>query len=73
MARQAMAPLADRIKEAQEASGLANADLARAVGVHLRLLQKWRAGTVTPSMENLAKLSRVLDRPLSWFFEDVAA
>jgi transcriptional regulator with XRE-family HTH domain len=67
-------PVAARIRAAQREAGLTNEQLAREIGVGARLVSKWRAGTVIPSMPNLTKLSHRLNKPLDWFFrEDEAA
>lgn len=58
-----------RLHEAQEAKGLTNEALARELDVSLRLVQKWRQdGRAMPSPGNLARLAKVLDRPMGWFF-----
>lgn len=57
-----------RITEAQANAGLTTEELAREVGLGLRLVQKHRAGDNAPTLENLARYARVLDRPVSWFF-----
>lgn len=61
---------ASRLKRAQADAGLKNEDLARALGVSVRLLQRWRSGRGEPSGANLAALTRVLGRDASWFFAD---
>jgi transcriptional regulator with XRE-family HTH domain len=61
---------ADRLKQAQAEAGLKNEDLARVVGVSVRLLQRWRSGDGEPSGPNLAALTRALGREASWFFAD---
>lgn len=61
----------ERIRQAQGARR--NRDLADAVGIDVRLLQKHKAGDNMPSTENLARYARVLDKPLSYFFGDEAA
>lgn len=75
MARQAerhtvTPPVGRRIREAQSARGLTNDQLAREIDVTVRLVQRWRAGTVVPSLPNLHRLSETLDRPVAWFFTD---
>lgn len=59
-----------RICEAQRERGLTNEELALEVGLGLRLVQKHRAGANAPTLENLARYGRVLDRPVAWFFEE---
>lgn len=45
-------------------------ELAKRVGVGVRLVQKWRAGEVIPSYPNLRALEDALDRPVAWFFSE---
>lgn len=71
--RHSSSPVAGRLRVAQAESGLTNEELAREIGVGLRLLQKWRAGTVEPRYENLQKLAAVLKREVSWFYAVEAA
>lgn len=66
--------LGDRIVEAQEEAGIETVEeLARRVGLSLRLVQKHRAGDNAPSLANLGKYARVLGKPVAWFFEDEKA
>lgn len=44
-------------------------ELARAVGISLRLVQKHLAGDNAPGHENLLRYSRFFGKPVSWFFE----
>lgn len=62
---------AARFKAAQAHTGLTNEALAHAVGVRVRLLQKWRAGTVTPSGGNLIALADVLGCSMESFFTEL--
>jgi transcriptional regulator with XRE-family HTH domain len=61
---------ADRLKQAQSEASLKNEDLAHAVGVSVRLLQRWRSGDGEPNGPNLVALAHVLGRDASWFFAD---
>jgi DNA-binding transcriptional regulator YiaG len=61
---------ASRLREAQAAAWLTNDTLAERVGVKVRLLQKWRAGTVAPSGGNLIALGRALDCHPEFFYVD---
>jgi transcriptional regulator with XRE-family HTH domain len=61
---------AERLKEIQAAGGLTNEALALQVGCSPRLLQKWRAGTVTPSAHYQFALARVLDVSAEDFYTD---
>lgn len=58
----------NRIRLAQAAKGLTTEELAREVGISLRLVQKHRAGDNAPGFDNLAKYGRALDKPIGWFF-----
>lgn len=79
MARQAtcqtvtpVPPVAARIQEAQREKGSTNGEVAAAVGVSVRLFQKWKSSTVTPSYPNLVRLAEYFERPVSWFFSEKA-
>ncbi len=61
---------AARLKQAQSEAELNNEALARMVGVPVRLLQVWRAGTSTPGGENLARLTVALKQDAAWFFSE---
>lgn len=61
------------IRAAQDEAAMTNAELAAAVGVDPRLVQKWKAGTVMPGLPNLVKLARIFECDVSWFFEGIAA
>jgi transcriptional regulator with XRE-family HTH domain len=63
--------IASNLRLAQEGKGLSNQAAADAVGAHVRLYAKWRAGTVTPSSRYLSALADLLtDGDVSWFFVD---
>jgi DNA-binding transcriptional regulator YiaG len=61
---------ASRLREAQAKTGLTNEAVADRVGVKLRLLQKWRAGSVSPSGWNVIALGQVLECPPESFYVD---
>jgi transcriptional regulator with XRE-family HTH domain len=63
-------PIAANLRAAQAAKGITNDDLAREVGVGLRLLQKWRAGDVEPRYGNALKLAAVLDISVADLYAD---
>lgn len=66
--------IGDRIKEAQTEAGFETTeDLARALGISLRLVQKHRAGDNAPSYATLARYAQVLGKPMSWFLEERVA
>lgn len=64
-------PFAGRLKQAQEEAKLTNEEAARALGVGLRSYQNWRAGR-EPRMAQRIRVARFYDKPLSWFFEEMA-
>lgn len=65
---------AERILEAEKDSGFETVEAAaRAVGVSLRLYQKWRAGDVSPSYVNLKRLERAFGKPALWFYGEAEA
>lgn len=39
------------------------------LGVTVRTVQLWLAGSVTPGGENIVALGRLLDRSPEWFFD----
>lgn len=48
------------IRENRKAKGMTIKALAEAVGVNIRLLQKWEAGDTTPSVINARKVADAL-------------
>ncbi|MCH7777558.1 MAG: helix-turn-helix transcriptional regulator [Gemmatimonadetes bacterium] len=52
--------------------GLSQTDLGKAVGVTFQQVQKYEKGTNRISASRLFNLSRVLDVPISFFFEDLS-
>lgn len=62
--------IGENIKLAQAEAEIRTVDeLARKVGISVRLVQKHRAGDNAPGHENLLVYSRVLGKPVAWFFE----
>ncbi len=53
--------LKDRLKELRIEKGLRQVDVANAVGVTLRAICNYEAGTREPSLEMLIKLCRFLE------------
>lgn len=68
-----MTPLAKRIKEAREAAGLTQADVALQCDPPLtpQAIYKWERGTGRPSARNLDMLVRLTGRSLKWFLYGV--
>jgi transcriptional regulator with XRE-family HTH domain len=70
--RQSKNPVAANLRRAQAEAGLTTAELARTIDVNIRLLQKWRAGTVEPRWGNLAKLAVALGVSVADLYADPA-
>lgn len=64
---------AAKLREAQARMGLTNEALALNVGCSLRLLQKWRAGTVEPSGRYLMALASSLGVLVEFFYVETEA
>lgn len=69
LARRHFAP--DLLKSAQADASLGTEEMARRIGVSLRVVQKWRDGSVAPSGVNLIALSQVLGRNPDFFYVEV--
>lgn len=50
--------------------GIKNADIARKVGVSRATIGRWIDGETQPGYDELDALARVLNKPVSAFFED---
>ncbi len=61
-----------RVRLRRNLLGLSQTDLGKAVGVTFQQLQKYEKGTNRISPSRLFNLSRVLDVPISYFFEDLS-
>ncbi|HBF8443969.1 TPA: ImmA/IrrE family metallo-endopeptidase [Clostridioides difficile] len=59
--------IGERVKSARVARMLTLKDLAYKMGVSKQLLSKYETGKTNPSIENLEKLSEVLDFPIQFF------
>jgi transcriptional regulator with XRE-family HTH domain len=59
----------ERIKQARSDAGLTQAELAKAVGVTLRTVQNWEAGTRRP-FGHLTELAEATGKPVTFFFEN---
>ena len=72
----AQLPLAVRLREARREAGLTNLALAQKLGVTERTIAGWQgvksAPRSRPSYERLVELARILDKPVSYFIEEVA-
>ncbi len=61
-----------RVRLRRNQLGLTLMTLAKAIGVTYQQLQKYEKGTNRISASRLFNLSRVLDVPISFFFEDLS-
>lgn len=62
--------IAERLKEAQLAADIKTEELAKITGISMRLVQKHRAGTNSPSYDSLARYAVALNKPVSWFLTE---
>ncbi len=56
--------IGDNIKSARIEAGLTQKGLAEKMGVPYRSVQRWEKGVYKPSMDNLLKLSTVLEKTI---------
>jgi DNA-binding transcriptional regulator YiaG len=63
----------DRVRQARVACGMNQSELARELGVSYRAVQTWEGGINIPRSQHLRALAAVTGKPVSWFFEEVAA
>lgn len=50
--------------------GISQKELADKLGVHKQVLANWLNGSRNPKRENIKKLAKVLDLPISFFYEE---
>ena len=60
----------DNLKIGRKKRGITKTKLASLVGVDLRSVSAWEAGTSKPSDENLKNLSHSLELPTAFFSTD---
>ncbi len=60
----------ERVRQRRRVGGLSQKTLAEAVGVASQQLQKYEKGTNRISASRLYEISRVLDVPVSYFFDE---
>lgn len=65
--------LGQRIREARNDANLSTAKLARALDVDARTVARWQADAAVPSVTRLTQIAQVLDKPVGYFLEEVAA
>lgn len=68
-----MSNAADRFKEARQASGLTQADLADALGVTHSAISQWETNLTLPDVNKLVSLSVILKRSIDWMLRGVDA
>ena len=61
-----------RLRLRRNLFGISQTDLGKALGVTFQQVQKYEKGTNRISASRLFNLSRVLDVPISFFFEDLS-
>lgn len=66
-------PLGRRVQEAREAAGLSRAELAERALATEAAVRLWETGQREPRLKYLKRIAEATDRPLAWFFEEVAA
>jgi transcriptional regulator with XRE-family HTH domain len=59
-----------RIRNRRKDLGITQERLARALGLTFQQVQKYERGTNRISASKLSDTARVLDTPISWFFEE---
>lgn len=70
-----MTDLGTKIRAARREAGFTNAEqLAVALGVGVRTVQRWESGSHPPSIKRLVEIAQATNQPLSFFIsEGVAA
>lgn len=58
------------LRTARESAGYTQSELARTLGTGDMRVSDWERGKHRPNDEYLERLSRVLDRPVHWFFAE---
>lgn len=65
--------LGSRLKEARNDASLSIRKLARELDVDQRTVARWESGEAAPSVERLLAIARILQKPASYFLDEVAA
>ena len=68
-----MMPVTLRVREAREAAGLTQADLADAAGIPLRTLSAYERGQIVPPVDRARAIAVALGTTLDDLFGDEAA
>lgn len=66
-------PLGRRVQEAREAAGFTRAELAEHAQSTESAIRLWENGEREPRLKYLKRIADATERPLAWFFEEVAA
>lgn len=66
-------PLGSKLQQARQAAALSRAELAAVIGATERAVQFWETGQRMPRMRYLRAISAATEKPVAWFFEEVAA
>ena len=64
--------LGAKIEARRKKLGLSQAELGQRVGVGQTAVCRWENGAAQPSLENLVKLSQILEMPLDDLLNDIA-
>jgi transcriptional regulator with XRE-family HTH domain len=70
--RQIKAIIADNVRDARQARGWTQSQLAIVLGVESMAVSRWERGKVAPSAANLQALANTLERDPAWFYVDRA-
>jgi transcriptional regulator with XRE-family HTH domain len=73
MGRSATETFGKRIRLARLEAGISRATLARRMAVSERAVAYWEDDEKTPRAEYYPRLAEATGKPVSWFFEEVAA
>lgn len=65
--------LRDRIAQARRERGMTQQDLAVRLRVAVATVQRWEAGTTTPSLRRLEAIADATGRPVAYFVQEEAA
>ncbi len=66
-------PLGTRIQAARVGAGLTRAELAEHALSTEAAVRLWETGQREPRLKYLKRIAEATERPLPWFFEEVAA
>lgn len=61
-----------KIERARKKLGLSQAELGQRVGVSQTAVCRWETGAKQPSLNNMLKLSKVLEIPMDYLLNDIA-